>query len=267
MPYLQFRILKLNKTLMSFRSIVASSNRRPAAMLAATLLLAASCAAPETQPPPPSEPVAAAPDSSTMRPDPRRPVGGNMATPPYWKVRLDEPDAAVRIGADDKEDDIYFVSMTPGWHITTGPASIFYHPANTAAGAFTAHTTIHLFDPGDRNEAFGLFVGGMDLEGANQTYDYFLIRNSGEFLIKRRIGSETQLVQDWAPSPAIQRYTDPAVSSVQNKMSIRVEGAEVVFSINEVEVARLPSAEGIVGIRVNHGLNLHVSELAVEPVG
>jgi len=194
-----------------------------------------------------------------------------MATPPFWKVRLDEPDPAMPIGADDTTDDIYFVSMTPGWHITTGPAGIIYHPASTAAGAFTARTTIHLFAPGDRNEAFGLFVGGMDLEGANQTYDYFLIRNSGEYLIKRRIGSETQLVQDWAPSPAILRYTDPTVSSVANELRIRVTGADVVFSINDVEVATLPAAdvrtEGVVGIRVNHDLNLHVSDLAVEPAG
>ena len=194
-----------------------------------------------------------------------------MAKPPFWNVRLDQPDPAVSIGADDEEDDIYFVSMTPGWHIATGPPGIFYHPASTAAGAFTAHATIHLFDPGDRNEAFGLFVRGMDLESANLTYDYFVIRNSGEFLIKRRIGSETKFVQDWTASPAIQRYMDPAVSSVQNDLRIRVNRADVVFSINEVDVATLPAAdvrtEGIVGLRVNHGLNLHVFDLAVEPAG
>ncbi len=255
---------------MSFSSIGAHPIRPVMALFSATLFLIASCAGPETPTPPPGS-VAATPDSSALRPDPRHPIGGNMATPPFWNVRLDQPDPAVSIGANDKEDDIYFVSMTPGWHITTGPSGIFYHPASTAAGAFTARATIHLFDPGDRNEAFGLFVGGQDLEGANQTYDYFLIRNSGEYLIKRRIGGETQLVQDWTGSPAIQRYTDPTVSSVQNELRIRVNSTDVVFSINGVDVATLPAAdvrtEGMVGIRVNHGLNLHISDLAVEPAG
>ncbi len=249
--------------------LLTIANLRLAALLSALLFVMTSCAGPET--PPPSEPVVALPDSSLVRPDPHSPVGGNMATPPFWKVRLDEPDPAVTIGADDKEDDIYFVSMTPGWHITTGPSGVFYHPASTAAGAYTARTVLHLFDPGDRNEAFGLLVGGQDLEGENQTYDYFLIRNSGEYLIKRRIGSETQLVQDWTASPAILRYTDPTVSSVENELSIRVGRTDVVFSINDVDVATLPAADvrtdGVVGIRVNHGLNLHVSDLAVEPAG
>ncbi|MEZ4701599.1 MAG: hypothetical protein R2834_14775 [Rhodothermales bacterium] len=215
-----------------------------------------------------SVPSAAVVDSTMLRPDPLHPVGGDMITPPGWTVRLDTPDPAVAIGGEEA-DDIFFVSMTPGWHIRTGPAGIFYHPSSTASGAYTARTTIHLFDPGERNEAFGLFFGGKNLAGDNQTYDYFLIRNSGEFLVKRRIGAETQVVLDWQPQAAINRYTDPAVSSVSNTLAVRIQEGQAVFLINDQEVARLPAADvqtdGIVGLRVNHALNLHISDFAVVP--
>ncbi len=45
--------------------------------------------------------------------------------------------------------------------------------------------------------AYGLFVGGQDLEGDDQKYLYFLIRRSGEFLIKTRAGDETSVVHPW----------------------------------------------------------------------
>ena len=56
--------------------------------------------------------------------------------------------------------DIRFVNMTPGWHVTTGPRVILYHPAARAEGDFRATATMHLFAPGQRNEAYGLFVEG-----------------------------------------------------------------------------------------------------------
>jgi len=92
------------------------------------------------------------------RPDAQRPVGKNLQVPPDWQVRLDAPDPAVVVGADAEAADIFFVSMTPGWHITTGPGAIFYHPGSTAAGDYHAEAKIHLFDPGARREAFGLMA-------------------------------------------------------------------------------------------------------------
>jgi hypothetical protein len=249
-------------------SPVVSDYVRRLFLLVAFAGFATACAPSATPEPDDAAPVIAVVDSSALRPDPKRPVGGNLQTPPGWAVRFDQPSDTLTVGPNDGTDDVFFVSMTPGWHVTTGPAGILYHPASTAGGAFAARATVHLFNPGDRNEGFGLFFGGQGLDTDNQRYDYFLVRNSGDFLIKRRIGSETQLIKDWTPSDAIVRYTDPNVSSVDNTLSVRVSGERVAFSINDREVASLPAAdvwtEGVVGLRVNHGLNLHVSDLTVE---
>ncbi len=206
------------------------------------------------------------------RPDPQNPEGGDGVTPPSWMVRLDRPKDGVVIGDDKETADIWFVNMTPGWHITTGPAAIFYHPTSTAEGTYRAETTLHLFDPKGRNEAFGLFLGGQDLEGENIVYDYFLIRNNGQFLIKRRSGSDTSTIQNWTAHDAIVTYDRDTGrgtgDSVPNTLAVDVGTDEVAFFINDQEVARLPRADlhtnGIVGLRINHALNMHISTFSVE---
>lgn len=203
-----------------------------------------------------------------QQPDPKNPVPKNMAVPSEWEVRLDDPDKDVIISSDPDSADIFFVNMKPGWHITTGPRAIFWHPASTAKGTYRAHTKIHLFDPKGRNEAFGLFFGGKNLKEENQTYTYFLLRNSGEYLIKKRVGEETKVVKDWTKTDAMVQYTDTTETSVANSLSVEVGDKEVSFFVNGEKVDTLPKGrvdiEGFVGLRVNHRLDLHIEDFGME---
>jgi len=204
------------------------------------------------------------------RPDPQVPQGENLQVPEGWEVRLDRENPDVVIGADPESADIYFVNMTPGWHITSGPAAIYYHPANTALGSYTVKSTLHRFDPGGRDrEAFGIFVGGKNLDGENQEYIYFLIRNTGDFLVKKRSGDNTSVIKDWSPSDAIVIYKDGMEeASVRNDLAVSVEGDTVRFFINDEEVHTISDQDvgtgGIFGLRVNHSINLHVEDLSLE---
>jgi hypothetical protein len=204
------------------------------------------------------------------RPDPNMPQGTNLEVPEGWEIRLDREMEDVIISSNPSEADIYFVNMTPGWHITTGPAGIFYHPSNTASGNFTVTSELHFFDPGDRNrEGYGIFIGGSDLQGEDQSYIYFLLRNTGEFLVKQRIGEETEVLQNWTPSSAIIKYESGVTenSSVMNVLEVAVVGNAISFSINDEEVASVNSSElttdGIFGLRANHSVNLHISDLSL----
>ncbi len=207
------------------------------------------------------------PLSVLAQPDPQKPEGDNLTTPPTWKVRLDRPNPEATIGSEQGEVDIWFVNMTPGWHITTGPAAIFYHPESQGEGNYRLDATIHLFDPGERREAYGVFLGGQNLDGDDIEYDYFLLRNTGEYLIKRRMGEETSLIQDWTASGAVVNYGAETEGSVANRLAIEVGESEVVFYVNDAEVMRSPRDEirtsGTVGLRINHALNVHVSDLSV----
>lgn len=201
------------------------------------------------------------------RPDPVKPDNENLEVPARWNVRLDHPDEDISIGSDSENSDIYFVNMVPGWHITTGPAAIFWHPGSTAEGSYRAETVIHLFDPKGRNEAFGMFIGGTDLNGENRTYSYFLLRNSGEYLIKNREGERTAIVKNWSPAPSMKTYGDNTKTSVINKLAVEVGENDTAFFVNEEKVATLSKeklyTDGTVGLRVNHRLNVHVEDLGV----
>lgn len=188
-----------------------------------------------------------------------------LTRPPDWRVRFDDPAAT-------EADLEMFVSMPPGWHITTGPAGIFWDPALRAQGEFRAEMEVFLFDPQGRREGFGIFLGGSDLEGSGQTYTYFLIRDGGQFLIKRRRGGETEEVTAWASHDAIRSYAGRGDEvSVRNVLTVEAGRENVRFLVNDREVAVLPRTdldpEGTVGLRVNHRLNLHVSRLEVRPLG
>ncbi|UCC74685.1 MAG: hypothetical protein JSV86_09085 [Gemmatimonadota bacterium] len=179
--------------------------------------------------------------------------------PDDWKVRFDRP-------APDTA--IYFVSMPPGWHITTGPAAILYNPAQTADGEYRVQSEIFLF-PGDRREGFGVFVGGENLEAGNQSYLYFLIRKDGRFLVKHRAGDETHVIIPWSEHAAILKH-DGGEGTAKNILAIECGSEQVRFFVNDKQVAWLPRSQlgvdGIVGLRINHGLDVHVSELSVSPL-
>lgn len=189
----------------------------------------------------------------------------DLERPDGWMTRFDAPSAT-------EADLEMFVGMPPGWHVTTGPAGIFYHPDNTASGDFRAEMEVFLFDPGQRREAFGIFLGGRDLQGSDQEYTYFLLRNGGQYIIKRREGAEAPTVRPWTGHDAILSYADRGDdASVKNVLAVEADGDSVRFYVNgervdEVSRSEVP-VDGVFGFRVNHALNLHISKLEVTPRG
>jgi hypothetical protein len=140
-----------------------------------------------------------------------------------------------------------------------------------AGGAYRVEMEVFLFDPGSRREAFGFFLGGSQLDGEGQRYTYFLIREGGQFLVKARDGREAPTLVEWTDHDAVRSFADreEGESSVQNVLAAEVRSEDVRFFVNGREVTRIArdglSVDGVVGLRVNHGLNLHVSRLELTP--
>lgn len=184
-----------------------------------------------------------------------------------WQVRGDRPttDASV----------LSFVEMKPGFHVTTNRFSgILYHPGMTGTGTYEALMKVYFFKPqSDHHEAYGLFVGGKDLAGEGINYTYFLIRNDGSYLIKRREGATTRDVVGWTKHEAIKvrPATAADTETALNELIVRATDDAVAFLINGTVVATRPRAElgadGVVGIRANHFLDLHVSAIEVSAPG
>jgi hypothetical protein len=177
--------------------------------------------------------------------------------PEGWLVRFDHSGATA--------DPASFSTMVPGWHVTTGGrgAAIFWRPAVSATGSYRLESTIHLMKPSAHPEAFGIFVGGEDLESEDQRYLYFLVRQNGQFLIKRRLGARTENVVGWTARDAIPvAGTD---GSTPYHLAIDVGPENIAFIVNGATVQTVPrsglTTDGVVGIRINHMLDTHVEKL------
>jgi hypothetical protein len=185
-------------------------------------------------------------------------IEGGGSLPAGWKGRLDSGGTSTA-----------GVKMTPmdgGVHFMTGPAGIYYRPADKSTGAYAASATFTQMEPAAHPEAYGIFIGGSDLDGENQKYTYFLVRQDGKFLIKRRTGSATPTIADWTDSPAIHKAD--ASGRMTNALAIDVGRDKVRFLVNGTEVTSTePSkvdTKGIAGLRVNHNLNVHVEGFSVK---
>ena len=188
----------------------------------------------------------------------------DLQRPGDWKIRFDMAQAS-------EAELETFVEMPPGWHVTSGPAGIYWDPGMTASGLFRAEMEVFLFDPEGRREAFGIFLGGRDLDGPGQRYTYFLIRDGGQFIIKKRVGADAPTVQGWTSHNAVKSYADRGDEvTVQNTLAVEAGADRVRFFVNGTEVASVAREEldldGVYGFRVNHGLNLHISRLEATPI-
>jgi hypothetical protein len=190
--------------------------------------------------------------------DPDKKVAGGGTLPSGWKGRLDSGDKTLA--------GVKAMQMGGGIHFQTGPAGIYYKPADTMTGAYEAHATFTQLAPAAHPEAYGLIIGGADLDGAGQKYTYFIVRQDGKFMVKRRAGAATPTVADWTDSAAIKK--PDSAGKMTNTLAIEVGTDKVRFLVNGTEVTSVDAATvdtaGTAGLRVNHNLNLHVEGFAVK---
>lgn len=72
-----------------------------------------------------------------------------------------------------------FVTMRPGFHITTTPSVLLYHPDARAEGSYRVESEGFLF-VGDSPHTYGVFVGGTDLEADDAAWTSFEIGHDGK---------------------------------------------------------------------------------------
>jgi hypothetical protein len=188
-----------------------------------------------------------------------RATGGSGALPAGWTAR-----------PDDKGDaqEIKFTVMEPGFHLTLGPAIILYRAEDRVDAPFHTLATFHQMKKPRHPEGYGLFIGGQKLEGQKQAYTYFLVRGDGKFTIKRREGDKvTQVTDGWQSHPAIKQADANGAASNLLEVDAKIDPERVSFKANGKEVHSMPAArieiKGMVGLRVNHNLDVHVEGFAV----
>ena len=184
--------------------------------------------------------------------------------PDGWQVRIDRSTSA---SDPDNVPEIKVATAGKGFRVTGGPAGTFWHPTNRAKGNFTARASFNLMKPSGHTNYYGLIFGGEELGGANQRYIYFLVAQDGTFIIRQRTGDKVQDVHR-AMHAAVRQPGQNGSST--NALEVRVGANQISYVINGTVVHTTPRAgataqtDGLVGVRVNHLLDVQVDAFEVQ---
>lgn len=189
--------------------------------------------------------------------DPDISAGGG-AVPVGYIARTDKPDAKI--------SDAKYVADGGNWDVTTGPAHIIYATKDLGNGAYTASATVEQLEAPAHPEAYGLFIGGSNLDNDNQTYTYFLVRGTGDLAIKVREGSATRDIVKWTASADVPKADGSG--KARYDLSVQVTNDAVKFLVNGKQAASVSKAglptDGVAGLRVNHNLHVKVSPVSIK---
>ena len=212
-----------------------------------------------------------------------------------WRMRVDKS-----VNAQDPDDspNLKFVPIAGGFHITTGPAGTFWKPADRVNGDYTVKATFTLLKPSGHVNYYGLVFGGSNIEGLDQNYLYFLVAQNGSYVVRHRAGTAVYDVQERTLHDAVKQ--PDANGRSRNDVEVRVVGAAISYLVNGVVVlttSRTPenslqallgplradpgasddtrrlinsiqqaraTTDGLVGIRVNHQLDVQVEGFTVQ---
>ena len=191
--------------------------------------------------------------------DPGKPAVGAQL-PGGWLARLDRPDAKI--------EKLSFTTMGSGFHVTTGPATILYDTAARASGNYTVSATFTQTRAPAHPEAYGIFIDGRELEGAGQSYMYFLVRGDGKVVVLHRAGADVHRIMEWTDHAAAVKADESGRAT--NTLTAAAASDSVRFLVNGQPVmaisrAQLGSVDGAYGLRVNHNLDVHVADLKYTP--
>jgi hypothetical protein len=112
--------------------------------------------------------------------DPDRSIKGGKF-PAGWSVTPDRGSA----------DQISYVLSEGVYHFAMGPAGTFYSSNWTKSGDFQLSARLTQKQAPSHPISYGLMIGGSSLGTPNETYSYFLVRNTGEYYIANREGDRT----------------------------------------------------------------------------
>lgn len=193
-----------------------------------------------------------------MQMDADRAMGGS-GVPAGFLALTDKADASIT-GAK-------YTVRGDKWEVQTGPAHIVYAAKDSGSGVYAVSTTIEQMVKPAHPEAYGVFFGGQNLaDRATQKYGYFLVRGTGQYLIKVRDGDKTTNVVGWTASPDVP--TEDASGKATYALKVHFAPNDAHFYVNGKLVATVPRqnvpSAGIAGLRINHNLDVTVEPVKIE---
>ncbi len=184
-----------------------------------------------------------------------------------WTGKIDASSARQGRSVNDAK----LVQEGADLHITTGPATTFWTPANTASGDYTVKATFRepkFMDLNSHPHSYGLFIGGHGMGTDQMTLLYCVAYGDGSALV-RGFGPAVFTPMRQTPNAAVHKAA--AVGQpVTQEIMWRVRGDRAECVINGTVIAgysksdivgqgKLPSTDGVFGIRFTHNVEAVIS--------
>ena len=199
--------------------------------------------------------------------DADRKVAGGGILVKGWQGKVD-PNNKQGLTINDSK----FAAEGSGFRITTGPATTYWNPSNTAKGDFTVKATFR--EPKqtyNHPHPFGVFIAGKALDSEQPSLLYCVAYRDGQFLVRQFGGGTVTTVARRAPHAAVNKAAAPEAEVTQEvgwvvkgtKADCVING-QVVHSIDRADpagTAKLDSFDGIYGIRATHNSDVIVTGL------
>lgn len=204
--------------------------------------------------------------------DASRAVAGGGISAPGWMGKIDAREASSGAKLEDSKLQV----MGQGLHVTTGPAVVYWNPANTASGNYTVEATFserEFMGLNDHAHPYGIVIGGNDMGTDNMSYLYCAAYGNGNFIV-RGFGPAAFQMNGGRQGQASEAVNKAAAKGqpVTQKIAIKVSADKVECLINDkvagtyaksdlVAAGKLKSTDGIYGLRFGHNTDAHVAGL------
>jgi hypothetical protein len=172
-------------------------------------------------------------------------------------------------------NDAKFVQEGNALHITTGPATTFWNPANTASGDYPVKATFlepKFMELNSHAHSYGIVIGGNNMGTDQMSYVYCVAYGDGNTLV-RGFGPAVFTLLGTSPNAAVHKAAGVG-QPVTQEIAWTVKGGRAECSINGSVVAgydkaqlvgpgKLQSTDGVYGIRFTHNVEAIVTGFAM----
>jgi hypothetical protein len=199
-----------------------------------------------------------------------RKVAGGGITVPGWTGK---EDAGNKQGLTVKDGKL--APEGNGFRLATGPAALYWNPANVGKGDYSVKATFtEARQSYGHPHPFGVFIGGSDLDSGAPNALYCTAYRNGTFIVRMfSAGKRVDVVGRPTPNDAVKKAASPDAEVVQDvQWTVRGDNLQclvngtAVWSGTKADVTgpgKLPSTDGIAGIRVSHNADAVVTNFAL----
>ena len=202
----------------------------------------------------------------------RKVAGGGIAVP-GWMGKIDAREEK----AGQTLDNAKLAKEGDALHVTTGPAVVYWNPANVATGDYTVKATFReaqYMGLNDHPHPYGIVIAGNDLGTEQQSYLYCAAYGNGNFIV-RGFGPEPfQMNGRRGETHASVNKAAAKGESVTQEIALSVKGDKVECAINGtvvgsypksdlVAAGKLKSTDGVYGVRFGHNTEAIVTGLTM----